>query len=96
MAEQDVMSISTVRALASGQQRFTSPQLSRMPFSRHFIPVYMEMERVSDPNAAEARPGLGLSVGQLLRVFLWTHFSPRPPSQPISLHPQRQVPTPLC
>lgn len=75
-------------ALARGQQGFTSPQLSRMPFCLHFIPVYSKMERVSDPNAAEARPRPRLSVGQLLEVFPWMHFSSRPPSQPISLHPR--------
>lgn len=56
-------------SLAQGQPGFTSPQLSWMPFSLHFIPVYSKMEGVSDPNVAEAQPRPGLSVGQLLQVF---------------------------
>lgn len=74
-------------APAWGRQGFTSPQLSRMPFSHHFIQVYSKMETVSDPNAAEAQPKQGLSAGQLLTVFPWIHLSSRPPHQPILLHP---------
>lgn len=74
-------------AMAWGQAGFTSPQLSRMPFSHHFVQVCSKMESMSDPNAAKAQPMQGLSAGQLLRVFPWIHLSCRPPHQPVLLHP---------
>lgn len=43
-----------MQGLAWSQPGFKSPQLSRMPFSLHFTLVYRKMDRLSDPNAAQA------------------------------------------